>query len=108
MPITNEEIEERVIEACEDLEKQIKPKIAETARKYGVHKDRVRRRFRGIAGPSYNKGGHNKRLTNDEDETICLYINFAENIGLLIHEKTLVAAANSILRNHYENPPSVS
>jgi hypothetical protein len=108
MPITNEEIEERVIKACEDLEKQKKPKIAKIARKYGVHKDRVRRRFRGIAGPSHNKGGHNKRLTNDEDKALCLYINFAEDIGLLIREKTLVTAANSILRSHYEDPFPVS
>jgi hypothetical protein len=83
-------------------------KSQKTARKYGVHKDRVRRRFRGIAGPSYNKGGHNKRLTNDEDKALCLYIDFAEDIGLPIREKTLMAAANSILRSHYENPSPVS
>lgn len=108
MPITNEEIEEQVIKACEELEIQEKPKMAQMARKYGVHKDRIRRRFRGIAGPSYNKGGHNKRLTDDEDKALCLYINFAEEIGLPIREKTLVVAANAILQRHYENPPPVS
>jgi hypothetical protein len=108
IPITNEEIEESIIKACKDLKKQKNPKIAKTARKYRVHKDRVRRRFRGIAGPSYNKGGHNKRLINNEDKALYLYINFAEDIGLLIREKTLIAAVNSILRNHYENPSPVS
>jgi hypothetical protein len=67
MPITNEEIEKRVIKVCKDCEKQKKPKIAETVRKYGVYKDRVRRRFRRIAGPLYNKEGHNKCLINNED-----------------------------------------
>jgi hypothetical protein len=57
MPITNEEIEEGIVKACEDLKKQKNPKIAKTTRKYRVYKDRVRRRFRRIAGPSYNKGG---------------------------------------------------
>jgi hypothetical protein len=108
MPITNEEIEECVIKACESFEKQKNPKITETARKYGVYKDRVRRRFRGIAGPSYNKRGHNKRLINNEDKALYLYIDFAENIGLLIREKTFIAAANLILRSRYENSSPVS
>jgi hypothetical protein len=97
MPITNKEIEERVIKTCENLKKQKKPKIAETTRKYGVYKDRIRRRFRGIAGPLYNKEGHNKRLINNKNKAFYLYINFAKNIDLLIREKTLIAAVNLIL-----------
>jgi hypothetical protein len=41
MPITNSDIEERVIEACEWLNTQNKPYYAKAARKYDVHKDRV-------------------------------------------------------------------
>jgi hypothetical protein len=107
MPITNEEIEEGIIKACEDLKKQKNPKIAKTARKYRVHKDRVRRRFRRIAGPSYNKGGYNKRLINNEDKALYLYIDFAEDIGRSIREKTFMAVANLILRSHYENSSPV-
>jgi hypothetical protein len=106
--IINKEIEEDIIKACEDLKKQKTPKIAKTACKYRVYKNRVRRRFRGIAGPLYNKGGHNKHLINNEDKALYLYINFVEDIDLLIREKTLMTAVNLILRNHYENPSPVS
>jgi hypothetical protein len=62
-----------------------------------VYKDRVRQRFRRIAGPSYNKRGHNKRLINNEDKTFYLHINFTEDIKLLIYKKTFIAMANLIL-----------
>jgi hypothetical protein len=97
MPITNSDIEERVIEACEWLNTQNKPCYAKAARKYGVHKDRVRRRFLGKALDSSNIGGHNKRLNDDEDRALCAYIDLADGIGLPIREKTLTVAANSIL-----------
>jgi hypothetical protein len=45
MPITNSDIEERVIEACEWLDAQKKPCFVKAARKYGVYKDRVQRRY---------------------------------------------------------------
>jgi hypothetical protein len=97
MPITNLDIEERVIEACEWLTTQKKPYYSKAARKYGVHKDRIRRRFLGKALDSSNIGGHNRRLNDDEDRALCAYIDLADEIGLPIREKTLVVAANSIL-----------
>ena len=108
MPITNSEIEERVIEACEWLDTQKKPYFAKAARKFGVHKDRVRRRYLGKALSLCDVGGHNKRLNDDEDCALCAYIDFTDEIGLPIREKTLVVAANSILRNHYSDPPPLS
>ena len=108
MPITNSEIEERVFEACGWLSTQKKPCFAKAARKYGVSKHRVRRRFLGKALDSSNIGGHNKRLNYDEDRALCAYIDHADNIGLPIREKTLVVAANSILQNHYSDPSPVS
>jgi hypothetical protein len=97
MPITNSEIEERVIEACEWLDAQKKPCFAKAARKYGVYKDRVRRRYLGNALSSDNIEGHNKRLNDDEDRALCAYIDFADELGLLIREKTLIVATNSVL-----------
>jgi hypothetical protein len=97
MPITNSEIEERVIKACEWLDAQKKPCFAKAARKYGVHKDRIRRRYLGKALSSSNIGGHNRQLNDDKDRALYAYINFADEIGLLIREKTLVITANSIL-----------
>jgi hypothetical protein len=97
MPITNSEIEERVIKACEWLDAQKKPCFTKAARKYSVHKDRVRRRYLRNALSSDNIGGHNKRLNDDEDRALCAYIDFADELGLLIHEKALIVTANSIL-----------
>jgi len=108
MPITNLDIEERVIEACEWLTTQKKPYYSKAARKYGVHKDRIRRRFLGKALDSSNIGGHNRRLNDDEDRALCAYIDLADEIGLPIREKTLVVAANSILRSHYSDSAPVS
>jgi DDE superfamily endonuclease/Tc5 transposase DNA-binding domain len=108
MPITYQEIEERVTKACEELNSQKKPNITKTARKYGAPRGRVSRRFHKKAGSSSSIGGHNKRLNGDEDRVLCTYIDFADEIGLPIREKTLVVAANSILRNHYPDPPILS
>jgi hypothetical protein len=57
------------------------------ARKYGVYKERVRRRYLRNALSFENIRGHNKRLNNNEDRAIYAYINFADKIGLLIHKK---------------------
>jgi hypothetical protein len=99
MPITNSEIEERVIEACEWLDAQKKPCFAKAAREYGVHKDRIRRRYLGNALSSDNIGGHNKRLNDHKDRALCAYIDFAvaDELGLLIRENTLIIAINLIL-----------
>jgi hypothetical protein len=45
MPTTCAEIEERVIEACKDLDQQEHPNIAKTARVFDVPDGRLRRRF---------------------------------------------------------------
>jgi len=108
MPTTNLDIEERVIEACEWLNAQKRPCFAKAARKYGVSKYRVRRRFRGITEDSTNIGGYNKRLNHDENQALCAYIDLADDIGLPIREKTLVVAANAILQNQYVDPPPLS
>jgi hypothetical protein len=97
MPITNSDIEERVIEACEWLNTQNKPYYAKAARKYSVYKDRVWRRFLRKALDSSNIRGHNKRLNDDEDRALYAYINLVDRIGLSIREKTLIMTANSIL-----------
>jgi hypothetical protein len=85
-----------------------KPYFSKAARKYGVHKDRVRRRFLEKTASLCDSGGHNKRLNDEEDRALCAYIDFADEIGLPIREKTLIVAGNSILRKHYPNSPSVS
>ena len=46
---------------------------------------------------SSNIEGHNKRLNYDEDRTLYIYIDHADNIDLSIRKKTFVVTANSIL-----------
>lgn len=106
--ITNKEIKEGIIKACKNLKKQKNLKIVKTARKHRIYKDRVQRRFQRIVGPLYNKGGYNKHLTNNEDKALYLYINFAEDINLLIYEKTFIIIINLILRSYYKNSFPVS
>jgi hypothetical protein len=102
MPITCQEIEERVIRACISLEYQEIPNIAATARQYNAPEGRVRRRFLGKAGSRINAGGQNKALDEAADRALCLYIYLIDDIGLLIREKTFIIAANAILRNRLD------
>jgi hypothetical protein len=67
------------------------------ARKYGVHKDRVQRRYLRNALSSEKIEGHNKRLNNNEDRALYTYINFADKLGLLVYKKTLIITINLIL-----------
>jgi hypothetical protein len=97
MPITNSDIEERVIKACEWLNAPKKPCFVKAARKYSVYKDCVQCQYLRNALSSENIRGHNKRLNNNEDRTLYAYINFADKLGLLIHEKTLIITINLIL-----------
>jgi hypothetical protein len=97
MPITNSDIEEHVIKACEWFNAQKKPCFMKAARKYSVHKDRVQRRYLRNALSSENIRGHNKRLNNNEDRALYAYINFTDKLGLLKHEKTLIITVNLIL-----------
>jgi AraC-like DNA-binding protein len=101
MPVTYQEVEERVIEACEALETQEIPNIAKTAREFNVPPRRLRRRFQGETSSRIDAGGQNKALNEAAEEALCLYIDKADEIGLPIRERTLVDAANAILRNHH-------
>jgi hypothetical protein len=97
MPVTYAELEERVIAACEDLEKQEILKIAATARKYNAPKDRVYRRWTGRAYSRIAVGGANKALDDAAEQALCLYIDFADDLSISIREKSLTKAVNSIL-----------
>jgi Tc5 transposase DNA-binding domain len=101
MPDTYQDIEKRVIEACEYLQTRESPNIAKTARVYNIPVGRLRRRFKGKAGSRIAVGGHNKALDDAAEKALCLYIDITEELGFAIREKTLVVAANAILRNHH-------
>ena len=107
MSITNSEIEERVFEVCEWFSIQKKPCFVKTVRKYDVSKHRVQCRFLGKVLDSNNIESHNKHLNYNKDRVLCVYIDQADNIGLLIRKKTFVMITNSILLNYYSDSFSV-
>jgi hypothetical protein len=103
MPDTYQDIEKRVIEACEYLETQESPNIAKTARVYNIPVGRLPRRFKGKAGSRIAVGGHNKALDDTAEKVLYLYIDISDELGFAIREKTLVVVANAILRNYYSS-----
>lgn len=56
----------------------------------------------------YDNEKYNKRLNNNEDDIFYAYINFMNEINLLIREKSLIITTNIILRNYYFNSSFIS
>jgi hypothetical protein len=103
MPTTYQDIEKRVIKACEYLKTQEEPNIAKIARVFEVPMGRLRHRFKGKSGSLFKYKGHNKTLNNIIEKALYLYIDISDELGFIIREKTLIVAANAILRNHHSN-----
>jgi Tc5 transposase DNA-binding domain len=80
-----------------------------TARKYKTPKSRVYRRFTGKSNSRIEAGGANKVLDDAAEQALCLYIEFADDLGIPIRERSLTKAADSILRNRHsgKDPPRV-
>lgn len=57
------------------------------------------RRFLGRACSRIDAGGANEALNETAEQALCLYIDFADDLGIPVREQTLTKAANSILRN---------
>jgi Tc5 transposase DNA-binding domain len=61
----------------------------------------------GLSRSRIDAGGANKALDNAAKEALYPYIEYADDLGIPVREKTLVKAANSILRNrHFGEGPS--
>jgi hypothetical protein len=70
MPDTYRDLEERILEAVEDLQHQDKPNVASTARDFDVPEQRLRKRYRGRAS-KIDVGGQNKTLNKAEELAVC-------------------------------------
>jgi hypothetical protein len=46
-------------------------------------------------------GGANKASDDEAEQALCAYIDFAEDLGMPIREKSLSKTANSILRTRH-------
>jgi hypothetical protein len=84
MPVTYAEVEERVIEACCDLETQEILNISATAHKYKALKSRVYRRFTGKSNSRIEAECTNKVLNNAAEQALCLHIKFADDLDIPI------------------------
>ena len=70
MPDTYRDVEERILEAVEDLEHQDKPNIASTARDFDVPEQRLRKRYQGRAS-KIEVERQNKALSEAEELAVC-------------------------------------
>ena len=99
-----QKIERRISEALEWRKQQPKPpSLTEVAAKFDVPYSRLHRRSKGrnskstILNPS-------RKLTNEQEEAILLYLRSGEDIGLLPTVTTLTAAANAVLQRSHHDP----
>lgn len=96
MPDTYRDVEERILEAVEDLEHQDKPNIASTARDFDVPEQRLRKRYQGRAS-KIEVGGQNKALSEAEELTVCQSIDRLDECGLSARPRMLIGIANRVL-----------
>ena len=72
----------RIAEAITDLESQDRPNITATAKKYGVVRETLSRRFRGKTDTIQNATSYSrKQLTDTQEEVLIAYINKLNNRG---------------------------
>jgi hypothetical protein len=101
MPITYHSFKEKVIETYYNLTEQEFPNMRATARKYEVPRGRLQRRWTRQSDSYIESGGANKVLDNKAEQALCAYIDFAEDLGVPIREKSLSKTVISILRTRH-------
>jgi hypothetical protein len=96
MPDTYRDVEERILEAVENLEHQDKPNIASTARDFDVPEQRLRKPYQGRTS-KIEVGGQNKALSEAEKLTVCQSIDRLDESRLYTRPKILINIANRVL-----------
>jgi hypothetical protein len=96
MPDTYRDVEERILEAVENLQHQDKPNIASTARDFDVPEQRLRKRYQGRAS-KIDVGGQNKALSEAEELAVCQSIDRLDKSGLCARPKMLIGIANRVI-----------
>ena len=102
MPENYAEIEARIEAACERLSELDKPNIAAMAREFRVPDSRLRARWNGVQ-PKTQRPAANKRLSDEEELAVCLYLKRLDNIGTSARLPMLTGCANAILRRRKHN-----
>jgi len=114
MPESYAETEARIEQALHKLHDCEKPNIAAVAREFQVPVSRLRARWNGRSSKQ-DLPEPNKRLTDDQELALCLYLRRLDTIGTSARFPMITSCANSILRRSYDlaadptiPPPTVS
>ena len=97
MPEKYAEIEARIEAACERLSELDKPNIAAMAREFQVPDSRLCALWNGVQ-PKTQRPAANKRLSDEEELAVCLYLKRLDSIGTSARLPMLTGCANAILR----------
>jgi hypothetical protein len=93
----DDEIEKAIQAASEAMDRDPRLKAKDAAIQYGAHYRRLLNRRNGHP-PSSSRGGHNKKLSEPEEEAIKSYLDMLYHMGKAANKSTLIQACNSILR----------
>jgi hypothetical protein len=96
MPPKDAELEARIAEASEALDRNPKLKVLKAARDFKVPYDRLRMRRKGRP-PSSSRGGHNKKLCEPQDDALKSYLLLLHSCGTNGNLDHLILAANRVL-----------
>ena len=84
-------------QAINDLKSQARPNIAATAKRYGLKRETLSKRFRGVTVSRVEAISENsKQLTDAEEETLITYVNKITNRGFPPTPQILKNIAESI------------
>jgi hypothetical protein len=104
MPVSDEDLDELVERAAEEIrharEAGKHPVVAVTARAYGVDRQRLSRRLKGIGGRSSRKPV-NYKLSPIQEAALVQYIRTLDGISVGIRLDQLSSTANAILKQNY-------
>src|SRR3954447_21401901 len=103
------EEENRISEALEILRKNPKQKIKPLARQFGVDYQRLRRRVLGGTSQLNRRPAH-KRLTEDQERAIILWMNDLDDRGIPPTVRMIQNYADKVLQNMHpgaDNPPQL-
>jgi transposase-like protein len=103
MPDTYRDVEERILEAVEDLQHQDKPNVASTARDFDVPEQRLRKRYQERAS-KIDVEGQNKGLSEAKELAVCQSINRLDECGLCARPRMLMGIANKVFPFDLELP----
>lgn len=81
MSLFYSEEEERISNAISALERRDNPNVKATAREFECNYQKLRRRWNGIPS-KIDYGGHNKRLSDEQEIMLCNWLTRLDKLGI--------------------------